>query len=422
TFEDGRPTLYVVEPELLKCVFVKDFSSLIDRRIMSFKNRLMRTTIIFAPLEKWRRLRSTVTPAFTTGKLRKMNDMIQKCAKLTAEHMKDTAESKSDQNIKKIYSLYALKVISSCAFGVDVEAQKEETQRIANFSENPFFTRVTFPIALQLLFQNFIGELHVKRFNEKAFEFFKEVSLGIIDARKKSPFKYEDLLQNILDAQDIHVGEKIDNNVKDKELLFHADSDSNPNGQKSNRGLTEDEVLSQCIVMFLAGIDTSSSVAAYITYFLALYPAVQERLRKEVDECFEIHGESLTYDIVSKLDYLNAVVCEGLRMYPPASRLERTPHENYVLGDTGIVIPKGCTIVIPIYALHHDPELYPDPYTFNPDRFAAANIDSIHPYAFLPFGAGPRDCLGRRLALQTVKMALLYALRSVKFVQTPKTK
>uniref|UniRef100_V5H5G9 Putative cytochrome n=2 Tax=Ixodes ricinus TaxID=34613 RepID=V5H5G9_IXORI len=422
TFEDGRPTLYVTEPELLKYVFVKDFSSLINRRMMSFKNRLMRSMIIFSPLENWRRLRNTSSPAFTTGKLRKMNDMIQECAKLTAVHMKNTAESKSDENIKKIYTLYALKVISSCAFGVDVEGKKEEMRTIVNNSENPFFTRITFPIALQVLFQNFIGVLHVKRFNEKAFEFFREVSQRIIEARRKSQCKYEDLLQMNLDAQETQVGEITHNNVKNKEPLFHADSDSNPRAQLSSHGLTEDEVLSQCIIMFLAGLDTSSSVATYTTYLLALNPDVQERLRREVDECFEKHGDSLTYDIVSKLDYLNAVVCEGLRMFPPGSRLERTPHENYVLGDTGILIPKGSTIVIPVYALHHDSEFYPDPYTFNPDRFTAANIDSIHPYAFLPFGTGPRNCLGRRLALQSVKMALLYALRSVKFVQTPKTK
>ncbi|CAN7983040.1 unnamed protein product, partial [Ixodes hexagonus] len=103
------------------------------------------------------------------------------------------------------------------------------------------------------------------------------------------------------------------------------------------------------------------------------------------------------------------------------SRVERSAAEDYVLGDTGITVPKGCMIAIPIYSMHHDPEFFPDPFTFNPERFSENNIDSIRPYTFLPFGTGPRNCIGNRFAVEVLKIGLLHVVRSVEFCRTENT-
>ncbi|KAG0420765.1 hypothetical protein HPB47_003303, partial [Ixodes persulcatus] len=100
---------------------------------------------------------------------------------------------------------------------------------------------------------------------------------------------------------------------------------------------------------------------------------------------------------------------------------ERQP-KDYVLGNTGIKVPKGCVVAVPVWAIHHDPQYFPDPHSFKPERFSKENVDSIPPYVYLPFGAGPRNCIGVRLGLRAVKMALFHSICNVEFVRTAKTK
>ncbi|KAM7308005.1 cytochrome P450 3A19-like [Ixodes scapularis] len=186
--------------------------------------------------------------------------------------------------------------------------------------------------------------------------------------------------------------------------------------------LSEVEVLAQCVVMFLSGQDSTSSVIAHTVYLLALHPDKQMKLREEVDRCFSSHGENISPEVVLKLNYLHAVVSEALRLFPPATRIDRSTTEDYALGDTGITLPKGCTITVPIYAVHRDPLNFIDPDSFMPERFSEDNAASVLPYTYLPFGAGPKGCLGMNLALLAVKLCLLYSLRAVEFVRTSKTK
>ncbi|KAM7311184.1 piezo-type mechanosensitive ion channel component-like [Ixodes scapularis] len=154
----------------------------------------------------------------------------------------------------------------------------------------------------------------------------------------------------------------------------------------------------------------------------------EDTLTDKVDKllyCFFLtstKGPEPSLDVISKLKYLHGVVSESLRMFPPGARLERCAASDYVLGETGIQVPKGCVVAIPVYAMHHDPENFPDPETFDPNRFSEENVDSIRPYTYLPFGAGPRNCIGRRFALEAVKLSLLHSVHSVEFVRTKNTK
>ncbi|KAH9368251.1 hypothetical protein HPB48_011571 [Haemaphysalis longicornis] len=181
------------------------------------------------------------------------------------------------------------------------------------------------------------------------------------------------------------------------------------------------EAMAQCILFFLAGLDTTSTTLTFATYLLAVHPDAQERLRREVDDCIATHGPEPNLDVISKLKYLHCVVSETLRLYPPATRIERVANKDYVIGDTSVKLPKGCVAIVPVYSMHRDPEFFPDPDSFNPDRFSDENMESIKPYSYLPFGAGPRNCIGMRLAIQTVKLCLLHCIHNVQFVRTENT-
>lgn len=120
----------------------------------------------------------------------------------------------------------------------------------------------------------------------------------------------------------------------------------------------------------------------------------------------------LTYDAVQDMKYLDLVILETLRKYPPAPLLSRRCEYKYQIPGSKVELPAGMRVVIPIYGLHHDPDHYPDPETFNPDRFMDENKRTRHPYTYLPFGEGPRACIGIRFALLQIKIGIISFLRN----------
>ncbi|XP_029832599.2 cytochrome P450 3A8 [Ixodes scapularis] len=423
-YEGAEPVLFVADPELVKRVLVKDFPSLPNRRAISFNDSLLDNMMSIVPVEKWRRIRPAASPAFSTGKLRKMNSLIADCARKTAEHLKVAAEKEGELDIKQFYGNYALDVIARCAFATRLDSHTQETDEFVTKARQAFSFTITLPLILLFLFPGVFKLFKLKVFNADIFLYFKNVCLRIIESRKEKKSRQEDFLQLMMDAQDGSIATTVETVQSTEEKLFNLDSEikTDTSFLGGVKALTEDEAMAQCLLFFIGGQDTTSFVISYTVYLLALHPEIQAKLREEADECFKQHGPDPSLDVVSKLKYLHGVVSESLRMFPPQVRIERSALNDYVLGDTGIKVPKGCVVVVPVYSMHHDPEYFPDPRTFDPNRFSDENIDSIRPYTYLPFGAGPRNCIGMRFALEAVKLSLLHSVHSVEFVPTKNTK
>ena len=112
-------------------------------------------------------------------------------------------------------------------------------------------------------------------------------------------------------------------------------------------------------------------------------------------------------ETLSRLPYVDAVVSESLRKYPPAFLTQREiTAAEYRIPELDLTLPKGTFLVIPIYALHHCDQFFPHPDQFDPDRFLPENRHQIAPYSYLPFGAGPRNCIGMKLALDVTKKTI----------------
>ncbi|CAG2064945.1 unnamed protein product, partial [Timema podura] len=145
---------------------------------------------------------------------------------------------------------------------------------------------------------------------------------------------------------------------------------------------------------------------SFCMYELALNQDIQDRLRVEVDDALQAHGDVMTYEAVQDMHYLDRIISETLRKYPPAPNLYRKCTVPYPIPGTSITLEQGTRVLIPAYAIHHDPEFYPEPEKFDPERFTEENKASRPSCTYLPFGEGPRICIGVRFGLLQVKVGL----------------
>ncbi|KAB1263435.1 Cytochrome P450 3A12 [Camelus dromedarius] len=184
------------------------------------------------------------------------------------------------------------------------------------------------------------------------------------------------------------------------------------NGSPLLLALTDLEIVAQGIIFIFAGYETTSNSLSFIMYELATHPDVQQKLQKEIDATFPNKAPP-TYDGLLHMEYLDMVVNETLRIFPLAGRLERVCKKDVEIN--GVFIPKGTVVMVPVYALHKDPALWTEPEEFRPERFSKKNQDSINPYTYLPFGTGPRNCIGTRFAMMSMKLALAKVLQNFSF-------
>jgi cytochrome P450 family 9 len=153
-----------------------------------------------------------------------------------------------------------------------------------------------------------------------------------------------------------------------------------------------------------------------------MHQDIQQQVKDEIDEVLAEHGGQVTYEAVQRMRHLDNVVSETLRMYPPAPAISRRCVKEYHVPGSDLKLEKDSTINIPVNGLHHDPQFFLDPETFNPDRFSEGNKHNIQPFTYMPFGSGPRHCIANRFALLETKVVLVHLLSHFELHTTSKTR
>ncbi|WP_299208296.1 cytochrome P450 [uncultured Tateyamaria sp.] len=179
---------------------------------------------------------------------------------------------------------------------------------------------------------------------------------------------------------------------------------------ESGRKMTTAELRDNLLTFIVAGHETTALTLAWSMYLVAFDPAVQDRARAEAQSVLQ--GRAARGDDIQHLPFIRQIIDEALRLYPPAGMVSRTAMANDVLG--GREIRKGDTCIIPIYAVHRSKLLWDNPDAFRPERFADRKL--VDRYAYLPFGDGPRICIGASFALQEAVIILATVLSRFKFV------
>ncbi|MDH5310553.1 MAG: cytochrome P450, partial [Gammaproteobacteria bacterium] len=179
----------------------------------------------------------------------------------------------------------------------------------------------------------------------------------------------------------------------------------------SGRTMTEDEVRVESLQLMVAGNETSSISLTWIFYLLGRHPQYIARIRAEIAEL--IGDDDVDFDKLHRLELTTRVIDEALRLYPPFWTIDRVAMQSDEIG--GIRIPQG-TIVLPyIYGAHHNAARWPEPERFDPDRFLPEQSGERHRFAYLPFGGGPRLCIGQNMAIVTILLIIAAVVRRYDF-------
>uniref|UniRef100_V5H9H9 Putative cytochrome p450 cyp3/cyp5/cyp6/cyp9 subfamily n=1 Tax=Ixodes ricinus TaxID=34613 RepID=V5H9H9_IXORI len=230
-----------------------------------------------------------------------------------------------------------------------------------------------------------------RMFGTFSFLTSSEETAKVIELRRKNPeLRRNDILQNLIDAE------------YEEQAAKQTSSDKTTNGMEKglhrDRTLSSEKIIQNSTVLFVAGFETTASALSYLTFALGKYPDVQDKVRQEAQEVLSNHGKLDYETITQKMKYVGQVINETMRIWPPALTFTtRQAKEDFEY--KGIKYKAGTCIMSPVLQIHRDERFFPDPMKFDPDRFSEENEGSISKIAFQPFGIGPRNCAGMRLAL-----------------------
>ncbi|XP_070556749.1 cytochrome P450 3A29-like [Ptychodera flava] len=419
TYEGREPVLVIADPEICKQICVKNFASFYNRRILPINSKPLDSGLSMLADKNWKDKRNTLTPAFSGSKMRKMTPIVNNAADTMVKILEKHCEEGTSFQCKDVFGGYVVDSIASAGFGVDIKSQETPDHPFVKNIKEAFDIGFANPVLLIMLFLPFLvpllNWLDIGFFPKRIMNYFTGLTEDTIAMRKSqdSSAKRVDFLQLMLDAHEVYE-QYIESNEAQQDdddvtLVRDGKSDSDDNFHK---GFTNQEILGQALTFFFAGFETTSTLMGFLAYSLATNPDIQEKLCAEIDDVMAKYDEP-TYEAVSKMSYLDMVVCEALRMYPPAPRFDRQCTEDITIA--GIHIPKGMVIAVALYTIHHNPEIYPDPEKFIPERFTKEEKEKRHPYAWLPFGAGPRNCIGMRFALMEAKIGLVRVFQNFTF-------
>ncbi|XP_046409248.1 uncharacterized protein LOC124174160 [Ischnura elegans] len=425
-----NPALLVKDPEIIKHILIKDSHIFLDRAFHSSEENdpLNGKGLFNLRGRKWKEMRARLSPTFTSGRMKAMFPLMIKCGDEMVISLKNGIKNGKDLiEIKDLTSSYTMDVIAACAFGIDCDAMKNpqssEFRRMGKLLFKPTFKR-SIMLMIFFLAPRIMEILGIKFTMEETAVFFRNFVKNLVEAREKaieeeeqtgkSTKQYGDFIHLLvlLKKRGLnHVKYETEENEEENNFILDGE-------QPSWAAIELDDITAQVMSFFSAGFETSSTLLSFALYELSVDERgkrIQEELRKEIRNVMRGYDGKLTYEGIKKMHLLDRIMCETLRLYPPAGLLNRRNTKEYTIPGTNYVLEPMTQVFIPTSDMQHDPKYFPDPMRFDPDRFLPENRDDLGHYIYLPFGDGPRHCIGQRFAELQARVGMCFLVNNFEF-------
>ncbi|XP_077559277.1 cytochrome P450 3A14-like [Haemaphysalis longicornis] len=413
-FNGDVPFVVAGDLKLIEEIFVRNFQNFVDRGFTMMTDQMhpfLKKSLIHLPGSPWKNIRTAVSHGLSASKLKLMMPCIEEDADIFVQSLEKFADSGEEVNMSGKFEELSMDYVARGAFGIDERFQGKPDHPALAVAKATLRGAMTGPFHMiaqcTTTFGVFMKPLYwlSLHLGEYTFQQLNDQTAKIVEIRKQDPsLRKPDILQNLLDFVYDHTQRNEHSNQS--------------NGPPKCRTLTTEEVVTTASSLFVAGFETTATGLSYVTFALAKYPEVQERLRKEIADAVATNGVLDYETFMKKTKYLAQVVDEALRLYPPGlTFVTRRAKEDFQYN--GIAFKAGTCFMVSQYHVQRDPRYWSDASEFNPDRFSGAH-DAIMRH--MPFGVGPRNCVGMRLALMKIRYTVARLLLKYRLELGPSQK
>lgn len=412
-----EPVLLILDPEHCKLIMTKKFHYF-DSRIINVERIIENEPLIGNLLnisgEKWKFLRYSLSPTFTPGKIKQMlNTLLEHAVKLE-DVIGEYTKNNQPFEVKETLGRFTTDIIGSCAFGIECNSLKDPNNFIRKFIQEAAESSTTDTIKMLLV--RFIPELYfalgIKSSSKETEDLFVNIFKNIIQCRKVNKRNRKDLFNLLLKSTGYSDGE----NLQTKVVVIHLISEffTAEETFPENDQLFLEQIVAQSVLFFIVGFEIPATVLSSVMYELSVHQNIQEKLRDEIVDVLNKYNEKITYENLTEMPYLEKVIngntlptiflfsiniysffSEAMRLHAPVPVVSRKCTKDYIFPGSNLIIHSGTNVLISINGFHKDAEYFPNPEVFDPERFSSQEKAKRHPYVFLPFGAGPRNCIGK---------------------------
>jgi len=396
TFDGPTPNLVVAEPQLMKSILNDEAAKYRSRRAYRVNNLILHKCLLAIEGSEPKAIKQVTGATLTTENIKKLVPRINRTVDTLAQNITKESKVNSEVNVTKCTLEYLSDALAFTLFGKDLNTDDKLKKQFITAVDSVFTVRSPgSPFACSPFLFESLGSLDDFVLRKDCLGFLTDLSYSVLKERRSQEAtpvaKAVDFLDLLLMAAE--------------EERKQAAKEKGVDEGKVEILLTDMEIVTQCVSVVVSVAHASKTCLPLALHTLAALPSIQTRLRADIEHLLQKHSAS-SYELVNECEYLDMFLAEMLRLYPLEYRLERECIDDVKVGE--VQLKPGCVVSVPVYAIHRLSDNYPDPLTFQPDRFSPENSSKRDHNIYLPFGqAGTNSShVGVRLSVLLTKLAL----------------